>query len=159
MCVTVRCCRPRTDKRTRNVLAYASALPFAAFALTQQAASTAAPASAAAVGATAQHLPALLSSAGVLILCCAAAALLLAGIPLLWSLARAANRMESMLQVCLSLSISVQPAHSHNLYRGQAHSGAYCSSERQSCTQFCSPDNSPHSHACLRTLVVLYVHT
>lgn len=80
-------------------MAYASVLPFAAIALSaQQAASSTPPAAAVVAAVTAPHLPAILTSAGVLIVCCAAAALLLAGIPLLWSLARAANRMESMMQ-------------------------------------------------------------
>lgn len=74
-------------------------LPFAAIAASTAAGPTTQAPTAAVVAVTAPHLPAILSSAGVLILCCAAAALMLAGIPLLWSLARAANRMESMLQV------------------------------------------------------------
>lgn len=78
-------------------------LPFAAIA------ASAAPAAAA------PHLPALLSSSGVFILCCAAAALLLAGIPLLWSLARAANRMESMLQVGMRQRVEATGAAPHAL--------------------------------------------
>lgn len=110
-CVFVNNCRSKHEQHQHKspphkrikVIAYASALPFAALAAAQasNAAATVPASSTAALvaAATGPHLPAILSSAGVLILCCAAAALLLTGIPLLWSLTRATNRMESMMQV------------------------------------------------------------
>lgn len=84
--------RPQNSSR-QHVVMFASLLPFAALAVTQQQAAPQV------VAAAAPHLPAMMSSVGLLVLCCAAAVLMLSAIPLLWSLARAANRMESMLQV------------------------------------------------------------
>eukprot|EP00878_Enallax_costatus_P033383 GHUV01036809.1.p1 GENE.GHUV01036809.1~~GHUV01036809.1.p1 ORF type:complete len:268 (+),score=73.86 GHUV01036809.1:615-1418(+) len=78
--------------RTRSQLTLCAAvIPLAAITA-QQALQPAAAAVAA------SHWPVTLASGGIFLVCCAAAALLLSAIPLLWQLARTANRMESMLQ-------------------------------------------------------------
>eukprot|EP00879_Flechtneria_rotunda_P019283 GHRR01020251.1.p1 GENE.GHRR01020251.1~~GHRR01020251.1.p1 ORF type:complete len:214 (+),score=36.58 GHRR01020251.1:219-860(+) len=87
-------CNQQTCSR-RQLSIYAGVLPVVSITATQQAAN---PAAAVAVAAAAPNLPAILTSAGIFIVCCAAAALLLSAVPLLWCIAKTANRMESMLQ-------------------------------------------------------------
>jgi predicted membrane protein len=79
-------------------------LPFAAATAVQPAATGATTAAV-----VTSSWPAVLLSCGVFILCCAAAALLLSAIPLLWSLTRTTNRMESMLQVGFNTGYKTTP--------------------------------------------------
>lgn len=84
---------------------------------------------------SASHWPATIASGGIFLVSCAAAALLLSAIPLLWQLARTANRMESMLQVHAASTLLALLAGTSSTVSASNHAVSYKYVRLVSCVQ------------------------